>query len=388
MKILIIPCGIGMGHTTRSMALAQKLEEKGAEVLFASYGSGYQVLNEYTDYDVVKLPDIKFYGGEGELNLKHTARKSIDVPYIFLKSIYHESRIIKDFRPDIVVSDSHYSVPITCKVIGIPCVMISNDLSPSFSNVYNSDRTMEYLENGLQRFIKDVSRLCDSVIIPDIKDSCEVPYQIRDKVHYTGPLLKMDPETMQSKNELRENFGFPASEKLLLATVGGTWFGKKLLKLLYQALPRLNCDRMVMVTGPQIKMDFKFDSPKIICKQFLGDMMEWMKISDLVISLAGHSTSMEIASLGIPNLMVPIENHHEQLKNAEMMRKLGISHVENMGTLSAEKLAASINHLLTSDDLRDGAFETQKIFREYKGRDDAVQIITDCIGSDGKPYNL
>ena len=99
MKVLLIPCGIGMGHTSRSVALAQKLEEKGDEVLFASYGSGYQTLNEYSDYDVVELPTIKFYGSSGELNFKHTARKSIDAPYIFLKSIYHESPHNQGIQP-------------------------------------------------------------------------------------------------------------------------------------------------------------------------------------------------------------------------------------------------------------------------------------------------
>ena len=37
-------------------------------------------------------------------------------------------------------------------------------------------------------------------------------------------------------------------------------------------------------------------------------MMEWMKISDVIVSLAGHTTVMEIMSLGIPNIIIPIEN--------------------------------------------------------------------------------
>lgn len=57
----------------------------GDEVLFASYGSGYQMLSEYSDYQVMELPPIKFYGSSGELDFKHTARKSIDVPYVFFK---------------------------------------------------------------------------------------------------------------------------------------------------------------------------------------------------------------------------------------------------------------------------------------------------------------
>lgn len=381
MRVLLIPCGIGMGHTSRTVALAQKFTENGEEVLFASYGPGYEMLNEYSDYNVIKLPTIKFYGSSGEINLKYTARKSIDAPYIFLKSIYHESRIIKEFNPDIVVSDSHYSVPITCKVLGKPCVLVSNDLSPDFKDVYKNDRTMEYLENGLQRFIKDVSRLCQSIIIPDIENSWDVPPQIRDKVNYTGPILKMDTKTMDSKEKLRQRLGFGKSEKIVMVTVGGSEYGTKLLNLVYHAAPDLDCDRIIMVTGPQIKLDAELSSNRIIFKRYLADIMEWMKLSDLLVSLAGHTTSMEIASLGIPSMMVPIENHPEQLKNAMKMKNYGMAHIENMGNLSSTKLSDTINHLLETKHLNEGSLKTQKIFSQYDGTEDAVRIISDCVQS-------
>ena len=371
-----------MGHTSRAVALAQRFTENGDEVLFASYGSGFQMLNEYSDFDVVKLPEIKFYGSSGELNLKYTARKSIDAPFIFLKSIYHESRIIKEFNPDVVVSDSHYSVPITCKVLGIPCVLVSNDLSPDFKEVYNKDRTMEYLENGLQRFIKDVSKLCHSIIIPDIQNSWDIPQQIRDRVEYTGPILKMNTKTMDSKEELRRRFGFEKHEKIVMVTVGGSEFGNKLLNLVCEAAPDLDCDRIILVTGPQIKLEHQEPSSRIICKKYLEDMMEWMKLSDLLVSLAGHTTCMEIASLGIPSVLIPIENHPEQLKNAMKMKKYGIAYVENMENLTSKKLSNNINHALNDDDLKEGSSSNQKIFSQYKGTENAFRIISGCVGID------
>lgn len=380
MKVLLIPCGIGMGHTSRSVALAQKLEEMGDEVLFASYGSGYQTLNEYSDYKVEELPTIKFYGSSGELNFKHTARKSIDAPYIFLKSIYHESRIIKEFAPDVVVSDSHYSVPITCRVLGIPCVLVSNDLAPELKEENHKDITLEYLENGLQRFIKDVSRLCHSIIIPDIENSYPVPSQIKNRVNFTGPILKMNPQSMESKKELRKRFGFGSSEKIVMATVGGSQFGNKLLSLLHQAAPDLDCDQLILVTGPQVKLDLA-SSPGIICKRFLGDIMEWMKLSDFLVSLAGHTTSMEIASLGIPSLMVPIENHPEQMKNATKMERYGIAQVEKMGTLTSQGLSERINSLLKDQDLQKNAASVRNIFSQYKGTEDAASIIRNSVNN-------
>ena len=377
MKALFIPCGIGMGHVSRSLAVAQKLQEDGCEVLFASYGEGYQFLDEFTNYQAVELPEIKFYGSAGELDLKHTARKSMDAPFTFLKSIYHESKIIKNFQPEVVVADSHYSAPLTCKVLGVPCVLISNELKFNFKEIYPQDKKMEYLETGLERFIQDSAKLSQAIIVPDIPGSQEIPAKIKDKVTYTGPLLKQDPGSMPSREELRRNHNLDPSQRVVLATVGGSHFGAKLLKLMAQAADKIKSHRIVLVTGPHIDTHYRYPS-QVLVKRFLGDMLGWMKLSDLVVSLAGHTTSMELASLGVPNLMVPIENHPEQIKNALNMQSYGISQIRDMKDLSPGKLAEDINKLLESDDLRLAASTTKKKFQEYQGTEEAVNIIRCC----------
>ena len=65
MKVLIMPCGIGMGHASRCVTIAQKLQEEDVEIAFASYGSGYEMIDAYHEYQIFKLPDIKFYGVDG-----------------------------------------------------------------------------------------------------------------------------------------------------------------------------------------------------------------------------------------------------------------------------------------------------------------------------------
>ena len=375
MKVLMMPCGIGMGHVSRCIALAEKLKGKGAEVVFASYGSGYEMLVKSGNYDVVKLPDIKFYGNGGELDIKYTAKKSIDAPFIFLKSIYYESKIIKSFKPDIVVADSHYSVPITCKVLGIPCIMVTNELTLDFAELYPEDKTIEYLENGLKRFITDVSNQCNAILIPDIEDSIHVPPKLKEIVTFTGPFLKKSPDKLEDKIKIREKYGFNENDKIVLVTVGGSDFGKRLLKLIYDAAESIDCDKIIMVTGPQINSDFIPDTDKIIKKKFLENIMEWMKLSDIVISLAGHTTTMELASLGIPNILVPIDNHPEQAKNAFNMEKYGISLVKKMKELNTSDFAEDINSILKDNDLEIKVEITRRKFSEYKGTEEAVNVI-------------
>jgi len=387
MKVLMMPCGIGMGHTSRSISLAEKLQERNVEVVFASYGSGYEMLKAQGKYETAKLPDIKFYGNNGGFDIKYTARKSIDVPFIFLKSIYHESKIIKKFKADVIVADAHYSVPITAKVLGVPCIMVTNELTLNFSRLYPDEKTMEYLENGLKRFINDVLKLCSAILIPDIENSIEVPPKLKEKTIFTGPFLKQNPDEMEDKKKIRQKLGFKEDEKIVLVTVGGSEFGKKLLSIIYDASEEIDCDKLIIITGPQIDSDFIPDSDKIIKKKFLENIMEWMKLSDVIVSLAGHATTMEIASLGIPSIIVPVENHSEQLKNALAMKKYGISYVKNIKELGLEELSLDINNILKDEDLIKKIDNIKKEFSKYNGTRNAVEIILKSAELKSNIYN-
>ena len=377
MKVLFMTCGIGMGHISRDITLAKKLQEKNVDVTFASYGPGYEMLAQSGKYETAKLPDVQFYGGDDGLDIKYTAKKSVPVPFIFLKSIYKESKLIKKVKPDVVIADSHYSAPITCKILKIPCILITNELTLNFAELYTS-KIIEYGEKGLKRFIEGVSNQCNTIIIPDIKDSIEIPSKLKDSTIFTGPFLKRNPQEIGDKKELRKKLGFHADDHIVLVTVGGSKFGKKLLKLIMDSAKWVDCHKIIIVTGPQISPDFIGSSDKVVKKKFLEDIMEWMKISDVVISLAGHNTTMELASLGIPSIIVPIDNHSEQIKNALNMEKYGISLIRNINELNSKGLAQDINHILHHEDLKHNAELIKKKFSKYNGKENAATIILKC----------
>ncbi len=375
MKVLFMTCGIGMGHISRDITLAKRLEEKNIDVAFASYGSGYEMLSKHEKYKIFKLPDIQLYGGNGELDIKYTAKKSVNIPFIFLKSIYKEIKIIKELKPDIVIGDSHYSAPITCKILKIPCILITNELTLNFAELYSDKKIIEYAENGLKGFIEGVSNQCDAIIIPDIEKSIEIPPKLRNIATFTGPFLKKDIYEIKSKKELRKKWGFHENDKIILVTVGGSTFGKKLLQIIMESAKWIKCDKIVIVTGPQISPDFIQMSDKIVKKEFLEDIMDWMKLSDVAISLAGHNTTMELASLGIPSILLPIDNHSEQIKNALNMEKYGISIVKNINKLNAEEFAEDINNILHDESLKQKAEIVKKEFAKYDGKESAAKII-------------
>jgi len=132
---------------------------------------------------------------------------------------------------------------------------------------------------------------------------------------------------------------------------------------------------LIIVTGPEIEADFIPETQYIIKKKFLDNMMEWMKISDVIVSLAGHTTIMETISLGIPNMIIPIDNHPEQLKNAVNIERYGISIVEDLKNLNPDEISAKINRLLTDPEIIDRADKVKEMFSKYNGTEIAVKII-------------
>ena len=147
------------------------------------------------------------------------------------------------------------------------------------------------------------------------------------------------------------------------------------MKLICDASSKLECDRLIFVTGPGIKADFICESDKIVKMKFLDNMMEWIKISDVIVTLAGHTTIMEIISLGIPNIIIPIDNHPEQLKNAVNIKKYGISIVKELKNLDPDEISEDINRLLNDSEIMKRAETVKEMFSHYHGTDDAVKII-------------
>ena len=100
-------------------------------------------------------------------------------------------------------------------------------------------------------------------MVPDVPGSTEIPPKLKDIVVHTGPFLKNSPQKMANKDDLRRELGFKNSESIVLVTVGGSDFGIELLKLICDASSIIDCDRLIIVTGPQIKADFIQESHKI-----------------------------------------------------------------------------------------------------------------------------
>lgn len=375
MKILITTCGVGIGHSSRDLALADFLEKNGYTVEFASYGSGLKYLKEY-DYKTYTLPKMNFEGENGNINVEESIKQSKDIPFTFIKSMYKESRIIKKSKPDIVICDSHYSMPITAKFLHVPCYVITNDLTFGFSKNTHM-KSIQYFEKSIRRFIIEITKSCKKIMIPDVPGVIEIPEEIKHKTEYIGPLLHYNVNEIKSKEELRHKHNVTDDEKIIVVTIGGSEFGKVLVSDICQISEDIQADKIIIFTGLEVdSREFKnFNEEKVILKQFTHELVEWMKLSDLTITLAGHTTSMELLSIRQPNIMLPIKNHVEQERNAQRMSHYGIT--KKCIINDSEKLLNTINTTLQKIDTMKLDPEIYREFMEYDGKNNTLKIIQD-----------
>ena len=373
MKILITTCGVGIGHASRDLALAKTLQENGHYVEFASYGSGLKYLKKY-NYTVHKLPQMNFQGKDGEINIEDSIKQSKDIPFTFIKSMYKESRIVKKAKPDIVISDSHYSMPITAKFLNIPCYIITNDLSFGFSKSTDIN-AIKYFEKGIRKFIIEISNGCQKILVPDIPESIQIPEELKNKTDYIGPLLHHKIDGIQTKEKLRAKHNIPEDDRIIVVTIGGSEFGKILIENIITISEEIQADKIYIFTGIEIhKNSFtKYNRKKLILQEFTPDMVEWMKLSDLTITLAGHTTSMELISIQKPNIMIPIQNHVEQERNAKRMTEYNITRTLEINNKT--KLLETINQMMNNIENIKINSEAFQNFTKYDGRENALKII-------------
>lgn len=123
-RILFTVCGVGMGHAGRSEMIIRELKKK-HRVKILSYGSGEKFLK--TNFRVGKLEWFKLFFVKDRY--KHDATVWFNLPKlpkVFFKNLVTLTKIVEEFRPDVIISDFDVNGIYIAKLFNIPSITISN----------------------------------------------------------------------------------------------------------------------------------------------------------------------------------------------------------------------------------------------------------------------
>jgi UDP:flavonoid glycosyltransferase YjiC (YdhE family) len=179
--------------------------------------------------------------------------------------------------------------------------------------------------------------------------------KVRESFELVGPIVQDAPQ--QTKEELKrkilEKFWGDQvpSKRLIVVSIGGTSIGKYLVDFMYENSEEISGkleSQLLILLGPRIQaMGYlSSNSSKMKFVAFSVASMEFFKASDCVVSQAGASTLNEVASLGIPCVVTPIENHFEQETNARRFSEKYGFVVLKYRDLSINSFVASVTEVL------------------------------------------
>ncbi len=144
----------------------------------------------------------------------------------------------------------------------------------------------------------------------------QIPDWVNEHYQFPGYLQYFEPARFSDTRALREEHGLPIDEPLIVAAVGGTAVGKRLLEGIIQAFPlaqrRVPGLRMLVVAGPRMDPNSLPRAKGVEVRGFVPDLFTHLAAADLALVQGGLSTTMELVATGRPFLYFPLRRHFEQ----------------------------------------------------------------------------
>lgn len=301
-KILISGGGTG-GHIFPALSIADELRSRlNAEILFVG-AKGRMEMTRVPEagYEIIGLPVAGFDRKRPWRNFQVFGK--------LISSMLKAKKIIKDFKPEVVVGVGGYaSGPVlkAAQKAGIPTLIQEQN---SYAGVTN----------------KLLAKKADSICVA--YDDMDRFFPSDNIVKTGNPIRKKLLDENLTRKEALESFGLSADRKTLLV-VGGSLGALTINESLEKGIK--NFVSMGYQVIWQTGKNFGNRGPEackglkgVVVTQFITDMAAAYKGADLVISRAGAASISELQALGKPVILVPSPNVAEdhQTHNAMALVK-------------------------------------------------------------------
>ncbi|MEX1383932.1 undecaprenyldiphospho-muramoylpentapeptide beta-N-acetylglucosaminyltransferase [Lutibacter sp.] len=298
-SINIILSGGGTGgHIYPAVSIANQLKEKYPEANFLFVGAKDRMEMEKVPQAGYEIKGLWISGIQRSLSLKNLA-----FPFKLISSLWNAFKIIRKFKPTIVIGTGGFASGPTLYVAsirGIKTLIQEQNSYPGITNKLLSKKadTICVAYDGLERFFPS------------------------DKIVKTGNPVRQDLLAIESKREVAIKFFDLKSDKKTLLIIGGSLGARAINNLIEEHINWLveNKVQVIWQTGKLYYDEFKkYDALEgVQTHAFLNRMDLTYVAADFIISRAGASSISELCIVGKPVIFIPSPNVAEdhQTKNA------------------------------------------------------------------------
>ncbi|RAK24239.1 UDP-N-acetylglucosamine-N-acetylmuramylpentapeptide N-acetylglucosamine transferase [Flavobacterium aquaticum] len=296
-RFIISGGGTG-GHIYPAVAIANELKSRFPEAEFLFVGAKDKMEMQKVPQAGYAIKGLWISGIQRKLTLDNAM-----FPFKLLSSMWNSFRIIKNFKPDVVIGTGGFASGAVLKVasmLNIPTVIQEQNSYPGITNkllAKKANKICVAYEN-LERFFP------------------------KDKMILTGNPVRQDLINEASKSEAIAYFKLDANKKTLLV-LGGSLGARRINQLIEKELDFLLSQNIQIIwqCGKLYLNDYsKYNEKENVQVVAFIDRMDLVyAAADVVISRSGASSVSELCIVGKPTIFIPSPNVAEdhQTKNAK-----------------------------------------------------------------------
>jgi len=296
-NIILSGGGTG-GHIYPAVSIANELKEKYPTANFLFVGAKDRMEMEKVPQSGYDIKGLWISGIQRKLTLKN-----LSFPFKLLSSLWNAHKIIKKFKPVIVIGTGGFASGPTLYMAsrkGIKTVIQEQNSYPGITNKLLSKKANKICVayDGLERFFPS------------------------DKIIKTGNPVRQDLLAIDGKrDEAQAHFNLNPNKKILVI-IGGSLGARAVNNLIEKHIHWLVSNKVQVIwqTGKLYYDEFKkYDELEgVQTYAFLNKMDLTYAAADILISRAGASSISELCIVGKPVIFIPSPNVAEdhQTKNA------------------------------------------------------------------------
>ena len=379
------PYGVGLGHASRLVMVADELKEDGMDIIFSSYGEATNYVS-LRGYKCASVSPVEFaWSMEGGFSVKNSLA---NIPLWFTnfsKQVNQEIRNLIMWNPSVVVSDSRLSPLVAAKMVRVPSVVVLNQIKLLLSPRLRELAISRIFENIVGEFLGKMWNMADRILVPDLPP----PYTISahnvwgigtlsHKLEYIGFASPKPQIREEQVAKAVSSLGLEMGRPIVFVHVSGPFQTRPaLIKVALESVKKLDPKVQVIISegNPKGKSE-----PKRIAKN--SWFYEWcpvrdelFTVSDLLVLRGGHVALSQAILFGKPVVSIPIENHGEQLGNSAKLAELGAAVMIHPKHLNSSDLSDAVEKVLVDPEYKKNASKLRRRAESLDGIDNIVRIV-------------
>lgn len=388
-RIYFTPYGVGLGHASRLITIAEKVKTNNINIKFSSFGEAVDFISRY-GYHCNQVPPVEFsWNSQGSFSMKNSISNIPSWCKNFTTQVVKEVEMMIKFSPNVVISDSRLSSIVSARLLGIPSLVLLNQIKLLLSPKLHSFKVARFVENLNGEFIGILWSLSNEILVPDLPP----PYTISEnniwntnsvikKIKYIGFIAPKMNISEQQLFKVMNFLNFSKNKPIIFFHISGP--SKTRLPIVLKILDAQKYFRnKIQYVVSEGKPNGDTQPQKLSDN---GWYFEWCPIrdelfalSDILVLRGGHTTMSQAIQFGKPIISIPIENHAEQISNSCKIKKMGIGIMLKDDELSPENLSEAISYILNDNTYRSRSIEIMQFCEKLNGIQNVVNIVRSYI---------